>query len=462
MRPLLKLYVAFVCLAAAAALVAYIAYGDLSRTARLSPNFIRDLVFFLIAGCLLDMMIVPMAQGGSVSAGFAAFLAALLVLGPSAAAICAAVAAACTDLCVRRRIPITRTLFNMAHTALAVLVAGVLYYEVLGGGLREARLDTALGILRPVAAAAAMFLVGVTAVSVAIALDRNIPAGRLWLSNVRQLLAMDACLAGLGLLVAILYVDYGRILEGTGWVLAALVLAVPSALLYYSSHLYTHMTEIYERTLETLGSLIEVRLQAVGADAHARGHGKKVADLAAQIAEELRLEPEEVQALRYAGRLHEIGMVSMRAEALREQASGPAAISHCETGYDMLKSIPFLLPAAAVVRYHDRDFDDEAWNEPLDPEELKLLEKALPRWRAAQPKPWTSWHKPPADALFLASQILHAAEHYCSCQASGEECLRDMEARSGAAFHPLVVQAMRRVLRSTPALKGAAEPAHAA
>jgi len=459
---LLKTYVILIVTAALAALAACIALGDLSRAADRSPHFAADLVFFLVACILLDMLIVPMAQGGSVSAGFAAFFAALLVLGPAAAAIAAAVAAASTDLLVRRNVPLRKTAFNAAHAVLAVLAAGAVYYGLLGGAMREARLDTAVGILRPLLAAGVMFLTGVTAVSIAIALDRKMPVASLWLSNLRQLVAMDACLAGLGLLVAMLYVDYGRLFGGGGWLLAAAVLVIPSGLLYYSSHLYTNMTEIYERTLETLGSLIEVRLQAVGVETHARGHGRRVAELAAKVAEELRLGPEEVQALKYAGRLHEIGKVSMRAETLRESAQGAAGLHHAETGYEMLKSIPFLLPAAAVVRYHERPFDDESWQEPLTAEEQELLEKALPRWRIVQPKPWTSWHRPPADALFLAGQILRAAEHFCSCQVPAQECLQDMETQSGAAFHPLVVQAMRAVLRSTAAFKASAEPAHAA
>jgi putative nucleotidyltransferase with HDIG domain len=360
----LRIYVWFVSIAGIAAVAVAARFGDLEGLAHASHTVLADVAFFLLMGCLLDMMIVPMARGGAVSAGFAVFYACMLILGPYLAAFVAVLATLWTDVVVRRGIPFYKTLFNVGHSAISILAAGGAYYVLLGGTVVDVRLSNAVDVARIVGSAAVLFGAEVTAVNVAVALERRAPLRSIWLGNARQVVPLDAALAGVGLLVALLYEHRQTLFGGYGWVFIATVVLLPTGLLYYGSRLYMDMYRVYDKTLRTLIALKETRIHA--SSEAGVGHGERVARLAAAAADEAGLSAEEVQAIQYAGYLHDVGKVAVPAQAfagdeqdqcLNEEQTRKLE-RHAEIGYDILRPIGFLSRVAALVRYHDRRFDE--------------------------------------------------------------------------------------------------------
>lgn len=379
-RPL-KIYVWFMSIAGIVAVAVAANWGSLEGLRNESHGALADLAFFVLMGCLLDMMIVPMARGGSVSAGFAVFYACVLILGPYIAAFVAVLANLWTDVVIRRGVPFYKTLFNVGHSALSILAAGAAYYLLLGGQVAHVRLTGALDVFRLAACAVVLFGCEVTAVNLAVALERRATLRSVWVGNARLVLPLDAALAGVGLLVALLYQYRQMLFGGYGWLFIATVILLPTGLLYYGSRLYMDMYRVYDKTLRTLVALKESKASAEGSG-EVVGHGERVATLAVAAADELGLPAEEVRGIQYAGYLHDIGEIAVPTA----QGSGADASSlndeqvrklerHAEIGYDILHPITFLEHVAVLVRYHDRRFDDGPYG--ADGEEIPIGSRLL-------------------------------------------------------------------------------------
>jgi len=425
----LRRYVVVTCSVGLLAGILAVLFGDFSGVVRGSSSPLADVLFFALLGCLLDMMIVPMARGGAVSAGFAVFFAAVLILGPYLAAFVVLVATCCTDLVLRRQVPLYKTCFNVGHSVLSLLLAGWIYYRGLGGTIGDLQLATPTGLLRVTLTGFVLFLTEVSTVNLAVALERKAPFRSVWLANAAMVLPLDAALAGVGLLVALIFQHRGLLFGGYGRLFSAVVVLIPSLLLFYASKLYADMYRVYDKTLHTLSSLMESKMELDGAQLRhyeSAGHGQRVADLAVTLGEDLGLSVEDIQALRYAGYLHDLGKVGV---PLQQTPDDTAYLqptdNHAAIGAEILAPISFLSRVARLVQAHHERYDS--------------------------PEPSTAAADP---AVVLCSQILQVAEAYESMVAPShryaaldpnmavERIVRD----AGSRFQPRVVESLVRSL----------------
>ena len=321
-----------------------------------------ELTLFIGLAGVLDLMVVPVAGGGGAAASFAVFFAGLLVLGPAPTACVAALAAVWSEGMVRRT-PAVRTGFNASHGVLSLLAAGWVY-QALGGGVGRLELGVHLGAV--VGTLVALWMLETGWVALAVALERG---GRVWRrlrASLGPMLALDGALASVGLLLALLYQSGWQLVgeagrqEGPGYqeaILLAGVTLVPSGLLYYAYRLQGHLHQVYTQSLRTLGALMEAKLEG-----SQPGHGERVAALAAAMAQTLELPPRQVEQIRYAGYLHDIGKVGVPAELLqrrRDLFSGepPPLRLHPQLGSQILAPIHFLGPAAQIITAHHERWD---------------------------------------------------------------------------------------------------------
>jgi len=114
--------------------------------------------------------------------------------------------------------------------------------------------------------------------------------------------------------------------------------------------------------IQLLSSVVEVR------DPYTSGHQNRVADLARAIADDIGLPKEQVEGVRIAGRIHDIGKIAIPSEIL----SKPTRLSdlefaliktHSQVGYDLLKKINFQWPIAQIVFQHHCRFDGSGYPE---------------------------------------------------------------------------------------------------
>jgi HD-GYP domain-containing protein (c-di-GMP phosphodiesterase class II) len=91
-----------------------------------------------------------------------------------------------------------------------------------------------------------------------------------------------------------------------------------------------------------------------------------VADIAVAMGRELGWPEEQLHGLRVAALVHDIGKISIPAEILTKpgklNAAERAMINmHPETGYFILKDIPFVWPIAEIVRQHHEKLDGSGY-----------------------------------------------------------------------------------------------------
>ncbi|MDH4211629.1 MAG: PAS domain S-box protein [candidate division WOR-3 bacterium] len=117
---------------------------------------------------------------------------------------------------------------------------------------------------------------------------------------------------------------------------------------------YTKLRKTLEETVNALASATEKR------DPYTAGHQRSVTQLACAIAEEMKMTENQIEGIRIAGLLHDIGKLSVPAEIL----SKPGNLSesefsiirlHSEIGYDILKTVNFPWPVAQIaLEHHER------------------------------------------------------------------------------------------------------------
>ena len=140
-------------------------------------------------------------------------------------------------------------------------------------------------------------------------------------------------------------------------------------------------------TLEKLRKALDATIQAIALTVEARdsytaGHQRRVANLARAIATEMGLSKEQIDGIRMAGIIHDIGKISIPAEIL----SKPGRLddlqygliqAHSQIGYDILKTVDFPWPVAQMVLQHHERIDGSGYPQGLSGEDIMLEARIL-------------------------------------------------------------------------------------
>jgi len=131
------------------------------------------------------------------------------------------------------------------------------------------------------------------------------------------------------------------------------------------------MERISTATLEALVNALEAK------DPYLRGHSARVADLSANIATEMGLGEEEVDRVRVAGRLHDLGKIGTRDAVVNKE--GPLTAEefehvkqHVIIGAQILAPLVHLGDIVAMVKSHHERYDGTGYPDGLRGEEVPL------------------------------------------------------------------------------------------
>ena len=132
-----------------------------------------------------------------------------------------------------------------------------------------------------------------------------------------------------------------------------------------------NLERISVATLEALVNALEAK------DPFLRGHSARVADLAATLASELGLQDEEVDNVRVAGRLHDIGKIGTRESVMNKQGPlTPEEYEHVKQhviiGSQILAPLTHLGGVIDMVRSHHERWDGTGYPDGLRGEEISL------------------------------------------------------------------------------------------
>jgi HD-GYP domain-containing protein (c-di-GMP phosphodiesterase class II) len=255
-----------------------------------------------------------------------------------------------------------------------------------------------------------------------------------------------------GLLLGLLYQSRWQLVgqpAGAGWeglALLSLIALVPSGLLYWAYRLQGHLQEVYAHSLRTLGALLERKVEA-----SQLGHGERVGALAAAMAQALELPGAQVEQIRYAGYLHDIGKVAVPASLLqrpRDQFAGePAPLRlHPEIGAQILAPVRFLRPAAGMVRAHHERWDGLGYPDRLQGQDIPLGARVLALANAY------------ADLCPTPSAALATLRSTSRPGLPPAQALSHIRPAAGSRFDPHLISVMERVARESGEAVDEADP----
>ena len=137
---------------------------------------------------------------------------------------------------------------------------------------------------------------------------------------------------------------------------------------------------LLRRALETT---IQVLVLAVeGRDPYTAGHQRRTTDLARAIASEMGLSTENIEGIRLAGVIHDLGKITIPSEIL----SKPSKLSkieysfvkeHARQGYEILKDVESPYPLAQIVYQHHERMDGTGYPRKLKGDKILIEARIL-------------------------------------------------------------------------------------
>jgi diguanylate cyclase (GGDEF)-like protein/putative nucleotidyltransferase with HDIG domain len=335
----------------------------------------RQPVLFLALLCLSSMTAalkvhLPLTTSGStMSVSYAVDFASLLLLGPHETMLVAAGSAfSQCHLNSKESNPLYRTLFSVASLVITVQGAG-LAFHLLGG--TSAMPLTALA--RPlVGAATVYFLLNTGLIATAIALSTRAAIPTTWNNNFLWSAPSYFVGAGSAALAA-------SFVAHAGYWVAPLTFA-PLYLTYRTYKVYMGRIEDEQRHVQQTSDLhlatIEALARAIDAkDQTTQMHIRRVQVYAAGLAKAAGLSDQDIQGVKTAALLHDIGKLAVPEHILSKP--GPLTQEefqkiriHPQVGAEIIAAVPFPYPVAPLIMSHHERWDGKGYPQGLAGEDI--------------------------------------------------------------------------------------------
>ena len=180
----------------------------------------------------------------------------------------------------------------------------------------------------------------------------------------------------------------------------------------------------YDFTLDALAALLDAREHATAQ------HSARVAKLARILSQEMGLSERDVDDISRGALLHDIGKMAipdailMKPGRLTEE-DWKVVKNHPKTGYDILKSSPFLQHASEIVYSHQEKFDGSGYPRGLRGEEICLGARIF--------------------AVVDAYDAMRTERSYSKIL-SAKKSVEEIKSKRGTQFDPAVVDILLRCL----------------
>jgi hypothetical protein len=190
------------------------------------------------------------------------------------------------------------------------------------------------------------------------------PAGGLNL----KLLLTDVGYGALGVLIAALWTVLGPF--------TPVLVLIPLFVARWAVAQFAAQQSAYEATVSALCQAVETK------DFYTRGHSERVSKGSVMIAKEIGMRADRVEAIRFAGMLHDVGKLGVPTAVL--QKSGKltddeyAAVQlHPMRGLDIVRDIGFLDEALAGIMHHHERIDGRGYPMGLAGDEIPEFARVL-------------------------------------------------------------------------------------
>lgn len=366
-----------------------------------SPNWLAIGVMASLSA-LAELLHVKVYGNNSISVTVAPLFAAVMVGGAPGLACVSATIVVVHHLRQRRGLrELHKSVFNWANHVVAGL-APLFAFQLIG---RPSTLLLLLVLIGLAATASLMYYaIETTLLSIVISLSKGTSFKTTWREQFRWLSVHYCVLGILGLFLGMAYSNLG--------VLGVLVFALPVAMMHYAQKQYVERTQDSMRELKrmnvelarangevvsassaihqlnkdlkqlndelflTLGKILDARDPYVGS------HAAQVAHYATAIARELGLPEHELELVRQAGFLHDIGKIAISEQVLHKPSKLTAEEyeyikTHATVGAELLETSKGLRHLAPFVRHHHERWDGKGYPGGLRDEEIPLPARIL-------------------------------------------------------------------------------------
>lgn len=381
------------------------------------PDDLVALVVLIVLGLLSNLLREP-DVGSRVGFSFLSIVmvSSVVLVGPVGSAMVGATAFA-LEL---RRAPVRARVFNTGMTAVLGVVGGITYLLVGGADdLTQVAGPTELflrvGIPLMVADVAQM-LCNAALLSGIVHVDSGAPFRRFF---VQMATNSGVAYIGYGFIGFLFVVLWGPADVGP---FSALLILAPLFVARWAIVQYGDEQRAHESTLNALTTAVEVK------DPSALGHSSRVAQLSEWVAQSLSLSAQEVEPLRFAAMLHDVGKVGLPTRMVRRPSTvGVDALAVYEThpalAVEVLQGIEFLESSLEGVRHHHERWDGAGYPGRFSGAQIPTISRIISVADAF-------------DALTTARP--DRPPH------SPEAAMLIVEARAGSQFDPNVVAALRQ------------------
>jgi len=386
----------------------------------------RFVCYLLIAVLASSLKIQLPGIDGTMSVNFLFILLSVLELNlPETLVLgCTATLAQCLFGSRQKLVPI-KIVFNVfGMMANAIAVSYFAYHglqRVLGAGTLPLLVVTAL----------IFFLANTVPVAVVISLTEGKPAHKVWAEC--HFWSFPFYMVGAAVVFAV-----GFLSKQMGWQTSLLVLPLVYWV-YRSYHLYLaklaaekRQVEIEKRHAEEVAALhlrtIEALALAIEAKDHtSHKHLQRVRVFAVEVAKELGLPEDEIEALRAATLLHDIGKLAIPEHIINKPGRlTPEEFEkmkiHTLVGAEILQRVAFPYPVAPIVRSHHERWDGTGYPDGLKREQIPMGARVLAAVDCL-------------DALASHRQYQNAM--------SLDAAMEKVASMSGSAFEPRVVEVLK-------------------
>lgn len=206
------------------------------------------------------------------------------------------------------------------------------------------------------------------------------------------------------------------------------VLAAQATVAIHDARVQEQLRDLLYSAVNTLTAALEAK------DPYTRGHSQRVATSAAAIAAEMGLPPEQVEQIRLASLLHDIGKIATPEHILRKRGSLSAeerliVNQHAERGAAILREMRPFRPLVDLVLHHQESYDGTGYPDGLAGEAIPLGARII---RVAD-----TFDALVSDRPYRRGKSL-------------TEAVEEVRRMAGTTLDPAVVETFLRVLATKP------------
>ena len=371
------------------------------------------IAYWTVLALVAHALPVQLPRGSIVSVGAAPAIAATILGGPIAGAAVGVIGT--LDLReLRGQIPWYGTLFNHAEIAISGVAAGMTFVvtaELLGG--TDFSFFSVQSFVAALLAGVVFLSVNFSLTLLAVSARTGASIRTIWAEDVGAVAISFVGLIPIGWLMGLTFL----LPNGIGWWAVALF-AVPLFTTRVAYARYVETRELFEQTIEALSKAVDAR------DPYTRNHSSRVSHIAEAMCRVMRLPENEIERIKWAGLLHDIGKIGIRDNVLLKE--GPLDKSerilmnqHPTIGAEIVAPASQLASEAPLIRAHHEWINGSGY-----PDGREALD--IPRG---------------ARVLTIADayEAMTSSRPYRKTPLTHEQAVDQLERFSGIQFDPVIV-----------------------